>query len=44
MTTGLTEDDLQRIREFVERSPRNRGPDVLCPGKDPDSDPEDAHE
>jgi hypothetical protein len=44
MTTGLTEDDLKRIREFVERSRRDRGPDMLCPDTEPDSDPEEIHE
>jgi hypothetical protein len=46
MTTGLTEDDRQRIREFVERAPRNCRPDVSCPEDESESESnaEDARE
>lgn len=40
MTTGLTEDDRRRIREFMQRAPRNRRPDVLCPADESESQPE----
>jgi hypothetical protein len=44
MTTGLTEDDRRRIREFAERSAWNRSPELLCPGENSDSGVGDAHE
>jgi len=44
MTTGLTEDDRRRMREFAERSAWNRSPEMLCPGENPDADAEDARE
>jgi len=43
MTTGLTEDDRRRIKELAERAAWDRGPKVLCPGEESDSEAEDGH-
>jgi hypothetical protein len=38
MTTGLTEEDMARIEQFLDHPAYKRSPELLCPG---DTDPVD---
>jgi hypothetical protein len=38
MSRGVTDDDLERIRRFVDRPKRDRDPEMLCPEDDVSDD------